>query len=164
MLATLTCSMSRSTTRVSSSPVSTLAIEIADAYIWQRAHFVDISASYSGHRSLEALNDQARASGVTGVLSVGLVPGITNLLVRHVHDVLGAVGSAEIAVLLGLGDTHGRGQSSGCWRTAAPPWASRSLFSFLSHMARERHMPSISPTSTSFGINWCRACANTAVS
>ena len=82
--------------------------EIAEACIRQRAHFVDISASYSVLRTLEVLNDQARASGVTGVLSVGLSPGITNLLVRHVHDVLGTVGAAEITVLLGLGDTHGR--------------------------------------------------------
>ncbi len=59
-------------------------------------------------QSLEALNDGARASGVTGVLSVGLAPGITNLLVRHVRDILGGVRSAEITVLLGLGDTHGR--------------------------------------------------------
>ena len=82
--------------------------EIAEACIRQRAHFVDISASHSVLRSLEVLNDQARASGITGVLSVGLSPGITNLLVRHVHDDLGTLRSAEITVLLGLGDTHGR--------------------------------------------------------
>lgn len=83
--------------------------EIAEACIRQGAHFLDISASYPVLQSLELLNDQARASGVTGILSVGLSPGITNLLVRHVHDLLGTVDSAEITVLLGLGDTHGRG-------------------------------------------------------
>lgn len=82
--------------------------EIAQACIRQGAHFVDISASYPVLQSLEALNDGARASGVTGVLSVGLAPGITNLLVRHVRDVLGGIRSAEITVLLGLGDIHGR--------------------------------------------------------
>ena len=82
--------------------------EIAQACIRQGAHFVDIAASYPVLQSLEALDDGARASGVTGVLSVGLAPGITNLLVRHVRDVLGGVRSAEITVLLGLGDTHGR--------------------------------------------------------
>jgi len=82
--------------------------EIAEACILQGVHFVDISASYSVLRSLEALNDQARSSGVTGLLSVGLAPGITNLLVRQIQDLLGAVRSAEITVLLGLGDTHGQ--------------------------------------------------------
>ena len=82
--------------------------EIAEACVRQGANFVDISASYPVLQSLEALNDRARASGVTGVLSVGLAPGITNLLVRQVQDVLGAVRSAEITLLLGLGDTHGR--------------------------------------------------------
>lgn len=82
--------------------------EIAEACIQHGAHFVDISASYSVLRSLEALNDRATAGGVTGVLSVGLAPGITNLLVRHVQEVTGAVRSAEITVLLGLGDTYGR--------------------------------------------------------
>jgi len=82
--------------------------EIAEACVRQGANFVDISASYPVLQSLEALNDRARASGVTGVLSVGLAPGITNLLVRQVQDVLGTVRSAEITLLLGLGDTHGR--------------------------------------------------------
>ena len=82
--------------------------EIAEACVRNGAHFVDISASYPVLRSLEALNERARASGVIGVLSVGLAPGITNLLVRQVQDVLGAVRTAEVTVLLGLGDTHGR--------------------------------------------------------
>ena len=82
--------------------------EIAEACIRNGAHFVDISASYPVLRSLEALNERAKANDVTGVLSVGLAPGITNLLVRQVQDVVGAVRTAEITVLLGLGDTHGR--------------------------------------------------------
>ena len=83
--------------------------EIAETCVRRGAHFVDISADYAVLQSLEALNDDASASGVTGVLSVGLAPGITNLLVRHAQDALGPVRTAEIAVLLGLGDTHGRG-------------------------------------------------------
>ena len=83
--------------------------EIAETCVRRGAHFVDISADYAVLQSLEALNDDASVSGVTGVLSVGLAPGITNLLARHAQEVLGPVRNAEIAVLLGLGDAHGRG-------------------------------------------------------
>ena len=71
--------------------------EIAEACIRQRAHFVDISASYSVLRSLEVLNDQARASGVTGVLSVGLSPGITNLLAPCVRLVVASSSLSDLS-------------------------------------------------------------------
>ena len=127
--------------------------EIAEACVRQGANFVDISASYPVLQSLEALNDRARASGVTGVLSVGLAPGSRTCWSAKFK--MSSVRSARPTsrCCSALATRMAWTQSAGRWRTAAP-WARRSAFSFLSHTARERPMGSISPTSTSFGTPW----------
>ena len=72
-------------------------------------HFVDISATHDYLRRVEALDALARRRGATAVLSVGLVPGLTNLLAKHCADVLGEEPhGVDISVLLGLGEAHGK--------------------------------------------------------
>lgn len=72
-------------------------------------HYVDISASHAFLRRVEGLDALARRRGATAVLSVGLVPGLTNLLARHCADVLGdQPRGVNISVLLGLGEAHGK--------------------------------------------------------
>lgn len=70
-------------------------------------HYVDISASYSWLERLEKLEEQARASGATAVLSVGFAPGLTNLMAAHAARQLKRVDKLEIGILLGLGEAHG---------------------------------------------------------
>lgn len=70
-------------------------------------HYVDITASYGFLSRVERLDTLARERGATGVLSVGLAPGLTNLLARHCKDVLGNVRDLDIYVMLGLGEAHG---------------------------------------------------------
>jgi saccharopine dehydrogenase (NAD+, L-lysine-forming) len=71
-------------------------------------HYVDISASYAYLQQVERLDALARRWGATAVLSVGLSPGLTNLLARHCIDALGdELRSLDIFVLLGLGEAHG---------------------------------------------------------
>ncbi|HZB10953.1 MAG TPA: saccharopine dehydrogenase NADP-binding domain-containing protein [Rubrobacter sp.] len=71
-------------------------------------HYVDVSASHAFLRRVEGLEALARRCGATAVLSVGLVPGLTNLLARHCADVLGEEPrGVDISVLLGLGEAHG---------------------------------------------------------
>jgi saccharopine dehydrogenase-like NADP-dependent oxidoreductase len=71
-------------------------------------NYVDISASHAFLRQVEGLDTLARRRGATAVLSVGLVPGLTNLLARHCADVLGGEPRAvDVSVLLGLGEAHG---------------------------------------------------------
>lgn len=66
----------------------------------ERAAFVDISATTSYLDAVERLRPQAPI-----LLSVGLAPGLTNLLAAAVNA--DAAGPIDIALLLGAGERHG---------------------------------------------------------
>ncbi|GAA2368243.1 hypothetical protein GCM10010404_23390 [Nonomuraea africana] len=79
---------------------------VARACLERGVHYLDVTAS---HRLLEAiaeLDELAVRRGATAVLSVGLVPGVTNLLVRHCVE-RSRTGRARVGVLLGSGERHG---------------------------------------------------------
>lgn len=69
--------------------------------------YLDITADEGFFRQIEALDGLARDKGGRAVLSVGLAPGLTNLLVKAAAAHMDTVESARIGILLGLGDTHG---------------------------------------------------------
>lgn len=69
--------------------------------------YIDISADYQNLQKIEKLHFLAEQNNSTVVLSVGLAPGITNLLAQHVVSQIGNVKSVDIFVLLGLGEKHG---------------------------------------------------------
>lgn len=77
---------------------------VVQACIDHRVDYIDITADYSVMASIEKLH----APESTVVLSVGLAPGITNMLVKRGKQKLDAVRQADIYVLLGLGEAHGR--------------------------------------------------------
>lgn len=81
--------------------------EIARQCLNRGIHYVDISASYPVLSKIEALRETARESGATAVLSVGLAPGLTNLLAKHCQSKVPEMTAADIYVLLGLGEAHG---------------------------------------------------------
>ncbi len=69
--------------------------------------YVDISAQGSFLKQVEELDAVARHYGASAVLSVGLVPGLSNLLAAAVTERLPALDRVDIVVQLGLGDAHG---------------------------------------------------------
>jgi saccharopine dehydrogenase (NAD+, L-lysine forming) len=69
--------------------------------------YIDITADDMFFRDVEKLAPLARTSGGTALLSVGLAPGLTNLLVKACAEQLDSATEARIGILLGLGDTHG---------------------------------------------------------
>ncbi|MBD2860817.1 saccharopine dehydrogenase NADP-binding domain-containing protein [Paenibacillus oceani] len=71
-------------------------------------HYVDISASDDFLQQVEQLNRDAYTGKATVVLSVGLAPGLTNLLARRAYLLLERTDSIEISIMLGLGDQHGK--------------------------------------------------------
>lgn len=79
----------------------------AAACLGRGVNYVDVSASNTLLSQIEALGPLARRSGATGVLSVGLAPGLTNLLVKHVKEALDQLHTVDITVMLGLGEAHG---------------------------------------------------------
>jgi len=79
----------------------------ARACLANGVHYVDVSASHAFLTKVERLGVLAMEHGATAVLSVGLAPGLTNLLARRCKDVLGAVRTLDISVLIGMGEAHG---------------------------------------------------------
>ncbi|GAB6098451.1 hypothetical protein JCM16358_03300 [Halanaerocella petrolearia] len=71
-------------------------------------HYIDITASYSFLSKVESLHNVAKSSGATAILSVGLTPGLTNLLVKHSKSHFDVLDRADISVMLGLGEEHGK--------------------------------------------------------
>ncbi|WP_433476707.1 hypothetical protein ACQPZP_06410 [Spirillospora sp. CA-142024] len=65
-------------------------------------HYVDVSASREVLAGIAKLDRLATERSATAVLSVGLAPGITNLLAREFGGA-----DLDIGVLLGSGERHG---------------------------------------------------------
>ena len=69
--------------------------------------YIDVTASDEFFRQVEHLDELAKTTGSTAMLSVGLAPGITNLLATQGIERLSNVSSVRIGILLGLGETFG---------------------------------------------------------
>jgi saccharopine dehydrogenase-like NADP-dependent oxidoreductase len=82
-------------------------VRIARACLDAGVHLVDVGASWPLLEQVEQLADLAADRGATAVLSVGVAPGLTNLLARRAVDELGGADRVELAVLLGAGERHG---------------------------------------------------------
>ncbi len=81
--------------------------KLAEECIARGINYLDITASQKVIQKIETLNEQATAMDVTIALSVGLAPGITNLLAQHCIRQAPASTPVDLFVLLGLGEKHG---------------------------------------------------------
>ncbi|MEV4092520.1 saccharopine dehydrogenase family protein [Streptosporangium saharense] len=113
---------------------------VARACLERGVSYVDVSASRDLLNEIGGLDDLARASGVTAALSVGLVPGVTNLLARLCAERSPAT-EPSIGVLLGSGERHGPaavawtldglGALDGSWTMTFPePYGTRTVHRF----------------------------------
>ena len=80
---------------------------VARVCIEQGVSYVDVSATTAVLASIRALHDLAVQHRVTAALSVGLAPGITNLLARHCHQRLPTATSIDLSMCFGLAGDHG---------------------------------------------------------
>ncbi|GGG88116.1 saccharopine dehydrogenase family protein [Paenibacillus radicis (ex Gao et al. 2016)] len=71
-------------------------------------HYMDLSANDAFLSQVEGLNEMAVASGATAVLSIGLAPGLTNLMAARAMSEMEQTDSVGITIMLGLGDSHGQ--------------------------------------------------------
>ncbi|MFF2483908.1 saccharopine dehydrogenase family protein [Paenibacillus sp. NPDC058071] len=78
------------------------------ACLLQGIRYIDISADYRFLSQVEQLHPLAAANGSTAVLSVGLAPGLTNLLSLRASQLLDGTEEINISLMLGLGDSHGK--------------------------------------------------------
>lgn len=70
--------------------------------------YVDISADFSFLSQVKELHHEAVRKQVTAILSVGLAPGVTNLLARYAKEQMDRMNVLDITIMLGLGDAHGK--------------------------------------------------------
>lgn len=104
----------------------------AEMCLRRGVHYVDITAEDPFLQEMETLNQVARDSGSTAVLSVGLAPGLSNLLASHAQAHFDAVEHLDVHVLLALGENHGE---------AAARWTLQNLnatYPILDHGASRR--------------------------
>ncbi|MFF2015520.1 saccharopine dehydrogenase family protein [Paenibacillus sp. NPDC058177] len=80
----------------------------AEACSQNGVYYVDVSANGAFLTRLEALASPSRTLPGTAVLSVGLAPGLTNMLVRQASEAMDHTNRADITIMLGLGDSHGK--------------------------------------------------------
>ncbi|WP_158632228.1 saccharopine dehydrogenase NADP-binding domain-containing protein [Micromonospora sp. Llam0] len=90
-----------------------MAVERANVAVAQEAvrrgvHYVDVTASPQLLRPLTDLDQLAVRTGSTVALSVGVAPGLTNLLADECLRELPAADTVELTLMLGTGDPHGR--------------------------------------------------------
>lgn len=74
----------------------------------QGIRYMDISAETAFLLQAAELNQTAVESGATACLSIGLAPGLTNLLAKDASTMLEHIEHIDIAIMLGLGDEHGQ--------------------------------------------------------
>lgn len=87
--------------------VDALNLTFVRKVIQQGIYYVDISATYEILSQIELLDYEAKNYNATVVLSVGLAPGLTNLLSAHCFSKFEQMERADIFILLGLGEAHG---------------------------------------------------------
>jgi len=75
--------------------------------------YVDISATYELLSRIEMLDSKAKEHGSTVSISVGLAPGLTNLLASQCKSVLRDIHNVDIFLFMGMGEVHG--ESSNQW-------------------------------------------------
>ncbi|GAB4577465.1 MAG: hypothetical protein Fur0022_01960 [Anaerolineales bacterium] len=80
---------------------------IVEQIIRNGVDYIDITADGGFLTATEKLDELAKTSGSSVVLSVGLAPGLTNLLAAHAVTALDTVQHLDIFVMLGMGDAHG---------------------------------------------------------
>lgn len=80
---------------------------VAEQCLAHSVHYIEVSATVQLLEQLQSLQPEAERANATAVLSVGVAPGLTNLLARYARSRLGPLAEADLFVLLGLGEVHG---------------------------------------------------------
>ncbi len=70
--------------------------------------YLDVTASYEFLRRVSALDSLAKRSGATAVLSVGVAPGLTNLIAAQAVNAMNRTNRIDVFIQLGLGGRHGK--------------------------------------------------------
>ncbi|WP_460272262.1 saccharopine dehydrogenase NADP-binding domain-containing protein [Celeribacter sp. ULVN23_4] len=78
-----------------------------EAVLSRGLKYIDITATDSVLRRSEALDGLARENDALAVLSVGLAPGLSNLMALAATQDMDEISDVTIGICLGMGDSHG---------------------------------------------------------
>jgi hypothetical protein len=81
--------------------------DIARVCLERGVHLVDVGATAGLLDAVAELAPVAARAGATAVLSVGVAPGLTNLLARRAHEAVGGARRIDLTLLFGTGEHHG---------------------------------------------------------
>ncbi|WP_238649552.1 saccharopine dehydrogenase family protein [Paenibacillus piscarius] len=81
---------------------------LAEACLQSGTHYVDVSANGEFLTQFQQLDPVKHGFQASALLSVGLAPGLTNLLAAQAARGLTHTESIDISIMLGLGDSHGQ--------------------------------------------------------
>ncbi|MGO4546562.1 saccharopine dehydrogenase family protein [Paenibacillus sp. 2TAB23] len=84
------------------------AADFAESCLKAGTDYVDVSANGRFFEVMEQLKRRDRHVNGTALLSVGLAPGLTNLLALKAVQAMDHIDRIEIGIMLGLGDAHGK--------------------------------------------------------
>ncbi len=115
--------------------------DFAHACLASGRNYIDVSASDAFLRQVQSLHDVARMHQSTAVLSVGVAPGLSNLLAKRCVEDLDEVDRIDIGLLLGMGDAHGE---------AATRWLINAL------LEQRRIAPGTKNDVMDYGFGWGR--------
>lgn len=112
-------------------------VPLARACLERGIHYLDVTASAPILAQVADLDALARAHHATAVLSVGLAPGVTNLLAAHCVAHSGA-DEVRIGIMAGAGERHGPaalrwtldglGELPGAWAMDFPGYGRRTVY------------------------------------
>lgn len=83
------------------------AMDFVEYCIFKGIHYMDITPTTNITQNIEKLDSLAKANQASVVLSVGIAPGISNLLAQHAHNTRPDLQNIDIYILFGLGEKHG---------------------------------------------------------
>lgn len=75
--------------------------------ITKEIKYIDITANQNFLSQVELLDKDFKNKNTTAVLSIGLAPGITNLLAQNIINKQPEITAVNIYILLGIGEKHG---------------------------------------------------------
>jgi saccharopine dehydrogenase-like NADP-dependent oxidoreductase len=79
-----------------------------EACLRKGINYIDITANTSFILKLAEKKNLAISQHASALLSVGLAPGLTNLLAKQVCNLIPNVEQIDIFIMLGLGEAHGK--------------------------------------------------------
>ena len=79
----------------------------AETCLKEGIKYIDITASHNFLKQLKNLHTTAIEYRSTAIFSVGMAPGLTNIMAMHATKPLTTIEKLHISILLGAGDTHG---------------------------------------------------------